>query len=167
MGPTWATFGQTWGQLEPTWANLGPTWNQFGANLAAFGFTLAHFRLSLERNQINFDPLSIVFLPQPHLSVSRASRMPCGSVLGRYCVLYHFKNRSSKIEVATESFDRKLLGCHVARYSAIFVFFLLFHRITRRCLQTMRGAICSRTVPTRVSGTPWGSVFGRFSTFVM
>ena len=35
-------------------------------------------------------------------------------------------------------------------------------RITRRCLQKMRGAICSRTVSTRVSGTPCGSVLSHF-----
>ena len=34
------------------------------------------------------------------------------------------------------------------------------------CLQTMRGAICSRMVPTRVSGTPWGSVLNHFSVLL-
>ena len=48
---------------------------------------IMHFH-SLEWSQINFDPLSIVFLPQPHLSVSRASRIPCGSVFGLSCVSF-------------------------------------------------------------------------------
>ena len=41
-------------------------------------------------------------------------------------------------------------------------FTLQFHRNTRRCLQTMHGTICSRSIPPRASETPCGSVFGHF-----
>ena len=54
---------------------------------------------------------------------------------------------------------RELLGRPVARYSAVFVF---YRRITRRHVQTIENSICYRTVPSRASGTPCGSVFDRF-----
>ena len=53
---------------------------------------------------------------------SRASGTPCGSVFGRFSVLY-CKNRFPKIKFATEWTDRELLGRPVARYSAVFVFY--------------------------------------------
>ena len=48
-----------------------------------------------------------------------------------------------------------------------FCFIVKSRRIACRCLHTMHGAICCRIVPSRASGTPCGSAFGRFcvSTF--
>ena len=41
-------------------------------------------------------------------------------------------------------------------------FIVKSRRIARRCLQTMRSAICCRMNRSRASGTPCGSVFRRF-----
>ena len=64
------------------------------------------------------------------MSVSRASGMPCGSVFGRVRVLlYNFIEshadafKRCAAQLTFQSFDRELLGRHVARYSAVFVFY--------------------------------------------
>ena len=50
--------------------------------------------------------------------------MPCGSVFGRFCVFY-CENRFPKIKFAIEPCRREVLGRPVARYSAVFVFFIV------------------------------------------
>ena len=49
---------------------------------------------------------------------------PCGSVFGRFCVFY-CKNRFPKIKFAIEPCRREVLGRPVARYSAVFVFYMV------------------------------------------
>ena len=41
-----------------------------------------------------------------------------------------------------------------------------YYRIADRCPQIHENSICYRTMPSRASGTPCGSVFGRFRVLV-
>ena len=50
--------------------------------------------------------------------------MPWGSLFGRFCVFY-CKNRFPKIKFAIEPCRREVLGRPVARYSAVFVFYMV------------------------------------------
>ena len=87
------------------------------------------------------------FLP-PYLGVSDS--LAYSKVLGLKRSIFWYK--------------KFLISCLVARYSAVFVFKSMeIHgnpcRITRSTLQNL---ICYRMSVSRASGTPCGSVFGRF-----
>ena len=50
-------------------------------------------------------------------------------------------------------------------YCVIFVYYCLYSHMfahIRNCLKTIRRAICCRTMPSRASGTPFGSSYGCF-----
>ena len=96
--------------------------------------------------------------------------MPCDSVFGRFYILMQNLVESSmdaakimEIRFAIEPCRQELLGPHVVRYSAAFMFYVVgSRRIAHGCPQLHGNSICYRTVLSRASGTPCGSVLGRF-----
>ena len=54
-------------------------------------------------------------------------------------------------------------------YMCLFAYFCVYPCMfahIRNCVKTIRRTICCRTVPSRASGTPCGSSYGRFCVLI-
>ena len=101
----------------------------------------------LRENPENLGFTFFAFLP-PYLGVSDS--------------LAYSKRQGLKRSI--DWYKRFLISCLVARYSAVFVlkFMVILRNPCRSATSTLQNLICYRMSVSRASGTPCGSVFGRF-----